>query len=321
MPALITHRLFGERSMETLPEGLVSSDDERIAFLIGNQGPDPFFFRARSLGFSACMELGHSMHRCHITEAFGVLRAGVDRLPEHDAGVGRAFALGMLSHYALDRTAHPFVYAQQWGIQGADPSLADAGDEVHAVIEADLDVLMLQLMRDGATVADFPPADELETNDRVSKVAGALMASVARSAFGLDVGADEYGGAVADMRLAYRLIEPAGSLGSWALGTAEGLVHDYPLLGALSHRVTSEPPRAAGNLDHHVWSDPFTGRESHESFFEVFERARSGYAALAAAFVDGTDLGAMTGHVNYSGRVLDADEEWDQEDERADVTA
>ena len=44
MPALITHRLFGEESIERLPEGLITSDDERAAFLLANQGPDPFFF-------------------------------------------------------------------------------------------------------------------------------------------------------------------------------------------------------------------------------------------------------------------------------------
>ena len=45
MPALITHHLFGERSATLLPEGLITSEEELLAFLLGNQGPDPFFFR------------------------------------------------------------------------------------------------------------------------------------------------------------------------------------------------------------------------------------------------------------------------------------
>ena len=95
-----------------------------------------------------------------------------------------------------------------------DGDLTGAGSQVHAVIESDLDVLMLQLKRNGATVADYPPVGELVTNARIDKVAGALMSFVASSVYGLSVGANEYGGAVADMQLAYRMIEPAGSLRS-----------------------------------------------------------------------------------------------------------
>lgn len=309
MPALITHHLFGEESERRLPAGIVSTEEERCAFLIGNQGPDPFFFRMRSPEFKASNALGHRMHAGRISRQFHALREGVERLPERDAGLGRAFALGMLSHYVLDRCAHPFVYAQQWGIQSVDPDLASAGSQVHAVIEADLDVLMLQRKRSGATCADCPPADELVTTERIDRVAGALTSYVARSVYGLGVGAAEYGGAVADMKLAYRIIEPAGSLRVRALGTLEGLVSDYSLLASLAHPVTAEAPVAAANLAHRLWTDPFSGQESQESFPEIFDRALDDYERASALFVRSEDMVPITEHKNYSGRVLDADEE------------
>ena len=77
--------------------------------------------------------------------------------------VGRAWTLGMLSHYVLDRNAHPFVYAQQWGIQEALPHPPRRRSQVHAVIESDLDLLMLQLTN-GATIAEFPPVGEVASN-------------------------------------------------------------------------------------------------------------------------------------------------------------
>ena len=75
----------------------------------------------------------------------------------------RAFAMGLLSHYVLDRNARPFVYEQQFGIIESDPELEDSGSQVHAVLESDLDVLMLQVKRNGATVDDYPPAGEIES--------------------------------------------------------------------------------------------------------------------------------------------------------------
>lgn len=315
MPALITHRLFGEESIDRLPEGLVSSEEERRAFLIANQGPDPFFFHVRSTQPRICLEFGQVMHRSRMTRQFQALRDGVEHLQQRDARIGRAFALGMLSHYVLDRTAHPFVYAQQWGIQRVDATLAHAGGQVHAVIETDLDILMLQRKHDGATVAAYPSARVLETSPQVNVVAGALTSFVARSVYGLAVLPSEYGGAVADMTLGYRLIEPAGSPRSRLLAAAEGLVRGYSLLGALAHPITTEVPRGAGNLDHHPWENPFTRESSNESFPEVFERALDAYAVAAERFISSDDLAEMTGHLNYSGRPLDATEECTEDDE------
>lgn len=314
MPALITHRLFGEESIERLPEGLVAGVDERAAFLLANQGPDPFFFRFRTPHMATCMQLARVMHRSRMSRQLAALRDGVSHLPAADARVGRAWALGLLSHYVLDRNAHPFVYAQQWGIQKADPTLTSAGGQVHAVIESDLDVLMLQLKREGATVADYPPAGELMTNARIDKVAGALTSFVASSVYGLSVGANEYGGAVADMQLLYRMIEPAGSRRSEALGRIEGLVKDYSLLQSLTHRVSAETPTAAGNLSCRSWTDPFIGIERSESFPALFEHALDDYGAAAARFIETDDMAAVTGRMNYSGRVLDDTEEFDREE-------
>ena len=315
MPALMTHHLFGEESIERLPAGIIQSDDDRAAFLIGNQGPDPFFFRIRTPHFKDCMHLAQVMHRSRMSRQFAALREGVSRLPEADARCGRAFALGLLSHYVLDRNAHPYVYAQQWGIMDQDDDLDGAGSQVHAVIEGDLDVLMLQLKRNGATTADYPPVAELVTTDRIDKIAGALTSHVANRVYGLPVGANEYGGAVADMQLAYRLIEPAGSPRNEALGLIEGLVTGgYSMLDALAHRVTREQPSATGNMGRLVWENPFTHEKSAESFPEVFDRALDDYGRAAERFIAGDDMAAMTGHVNYSGRVLDADEEFDREE-------
>lgn len=314
MPALITHRLFGEESIDRLPVGLLSTDDERAAFLLANQGPDPFFFRVRTPHMGTCMQLARVMHRSRMSEQFAVLREGVSRLPERDAGVGRAFVLGLLSHYVLDRTAHPFVYAQQWGIQQADPDLAEASGEVHAVIESDLDVLMLQLKRNGATTADYPPAHELLTSGRIDMVGGALMSLVANHVYGLGIDASEYGGAVADMQLAYRLIEPAGSPRAQALAKIEGFVKRWSLLSSLAHRVSAETPAAAGNLACSTWKNPFTGALSSESFPALFERALDDYGQAAARFIETGAMEAVTGHINYSGRPLEADEVWDREE-------
>ena len=266
MPALITHHLFGEESIDRLPQGVITSDEERIAFILGNQGPDPFFFHILTPRVSDCTLLAQVMHRSRMSRQFACLRDGVSHLLPRDASLGRAFALGLLSHYVLDRNAHPFVYEQQFGIVESDSELENSSSQVHAVIESDLDVLMLQLKRDGATVDDYPPAGEIVTTDRINRVAGVLMSYVAGRVYGID------------------------------------------------HRVTTELPERTGNLGHLTWKNPFTDEVSNESFPEVFDRALVDYECTVARFIETGDMDAVTGHINYSGRVLEADEEFDREE-------
>ena len=314
MPALITHHLFGEESIDRLPQGVITSDEERIAFILGNQGPDPFFFHMLTPRISDCMLLAQVMHRSRMSRQFSCLRDGVSHLQPRDANLGRAFALGLLSHYVLDRNAHPFVYEQQFGIVESDSELEDSSSQVHAVIESDLDVLMLQLKRAGATVDDYPPAGEIVTTDRINRVAGVLMSYVAGRVYGIDIPAGEYGAAVANMQRLYRAIEPAGSVKTRAISLVEGLVHDYSLLDGLAHRVTTELPERTGNLGYLTWKNPFTDEVSNESFPEVFDRALVDYECTVARFIETGDMDAVTSHVNYSGRVLEADEEFDREE-------
>lgn len=303
MPAIITHHLFGEQSATLLPEGVISTEEELLAFILGNQGPDPFFFRFTGTpkAIKNSMHLAHVMHDGNIYRAFSVLRESVSRLPKDDASVGRAFALGVLSHYALDRAAHPFVYAQQYAIIAANPDLRNSGSEVHAVIESDIDSWMLWQKRH-STVLECPPASELAYTDRILQVAGALTSQVAWSVFGTDIKPSAYPAAVKSMELLYKVIEPAGSLGARATGKLEGLAKSDSLLQALSHQVVKTDSCASANLEHIQWKNPFTGETSNESFADCFDRALSGWADLALAFTHGGDeLKSAIGGLNYSG--------------------
>ena len=144
MPALITHHLFGEESIDRLPQGVITSDEERIAFILGNQGPDPFFFHMLTPRISDCMSLAQVMHRSRMSRQFSCLRDGVSHLQPRDANLGRAFALGLLSHYVLDRNAHPFVYEQQFGIvSGAAADVEDARYAFGNVVSQKLRVKLL----------------------------------------------------------------------------------------------------------------------------------------------------------------------------------
>ncbi|MGI6755095.1 MAG: zinc dependent phospholipase C family protein [Atopobiaceae bacterium] len=308
MPALITHHLFGEETLGRLPEGLVSGQEELIAYLLGNQGPDPFFarFSTTPKKMKAAHALAHRMHTERVSNAFISLREAVSHLVDEDKRVGRAFTLGLVAHYVLDRIAHPFVYAQQYALCDALEDLHDAGSEVHAVIESDIDTWMLWQIRH-ATVVECPPELELCCTERVGRVAGALFSHVAWQVYGLNVGAAEYAHAVANYATLYRHVEPYGSAGYQCLTHIEHLFRHHSQVGAMAHQVLLSDECASANLNHLPWTDPATGAISEKSFADLFHDATTSYESFARAYIygGGNNIPELVNHINYDGQIID----------------
>lgn len=307
MPALITHHLFGENAVTLLPDGVVRGQETLIAFLLGSQGPDPLFARWRTLPERAgdCHELAWAMHATHMTRSLMALRECVSHIPQEDEDVARAFALGMLCHYVLDRTAHPFIYAQQDAIIEAGSGLEGAGSDVHAVIESDLDSWVLWQERH-ETVRDFHTEAVLCTTDRVDRVAGALVSQVGLQVYGIEVGPEQYAGAVRDYRFAYKAIEPADSVKLKVFSSIERLFRPHSHLAAMAHHVVATDECAAANLDRHAWTDPSTGEVSHESFADLYHDALHVWPDFAEAMVkgDADRMRTLVDNRNYNGEVV-----------------
>ncbi len=325
MPALITHCLFAEMAaplalreigsvIVPLDEDGASSaaegqrSEERLAFLLGSQGPDPLFFSITSLRGPAARSLGRRMHREHMSTSLGRMREAADQLAsERDRRLGQAFAAGQLAHYLLDRTAHPFIYAQQFELC-ADPALSGAGHEVHAVIESDIDAGMLHLVH-GTTVAETSPTFALASTPRIERVAGLLVAAAGTGAFSIHLGGGDYGRALSDMRLAYRLIEPQESRrASVLLPRLERLVRPHSMLASLAHRTDLDECCASMNPRGRAWTDPFTGSLSHDRFVDRFSQALCTFDDVIGAYLAGEDTELITRGLDYSGRKLGPDE-------------
>lgn len=310
MPALIAHHLYGEEAARALPGEIVSHQEDLLAFLVGSQGPDPLFFRwsAGRGRVASCRSLAHRMHSSSMTRAFEALRASVSCLPRGDSGVGRAFVLGFLAHYLLDSTTHPFVIAQQRAICSAGTGLDDAEGEVHALIEGELDSMLLWRARHESVLVR-PAVGVLAHTPRIDRVGGALLSQVAATVYSTAVGPEEYARSIRDMESCYRHAEPVGSSCGRVVGDVERLWHRHSQVQALAHPVVDTDECVADNRAHHLWRDPYTGAASEESFSDLYRQALAAWPAAEEALLSHGDLATLVGHVNYYGRRLSPSEE------------
>ncbi|MEC4176796.1 peptidase [Adlercreutzia sp. R7] len=307
MPAIITHDLFAKDIYNEVFESVGGSRDEAEAFLLGNQGPDPLFYAAADPRYLAYAKLGTTIHEARPTELIVALKAAVPLLPSHQRSWARAYVLGFLCHYELDRTVHPLVYSQvnalcTAGVEGLGD---EARSEVHAVIETDLDELALTRKR-GETVASFNPATAvLKGSPAMLGAVSTLYARAVKDAFDLDIPQNLFAASVRAQRAAQRVLYSPKGWKRGALGAMERLVRPHSLLAALSHRGEERNHSPYANTDHQVWENPFTGQASTTDFWDLYDQARAG-ALRAIAAVDGDgfsleDARVLTGDLNFRG--------------------
>ncbi|MDO5044033.1 MAG: hypothetical protein Q4E22_01870 [Coriobacteriia bacterium] len=307
MPALITHALMGENVLENLAHAQTYSHNERRAFLLGTQGPDPYFFRFSNLHATPAHHLAKNLHYYKIAEQFYSYYDALLYLDEADKPLGKAYLLGFLTHYSLDSLAHPFIYAQQAELIQASPDLSLAARELHSAIESDIDTSMLMHMHQ-YEVSHAYILSLLKAPREVIEIAGLLHAYVARNVYSLDIHEDEFKHSLADMRAIYHLVEDESSSHAQLASKLEQLIRKKSILGALAHRSQSDKTDLALNLEHHAWKDPYHRHTSHESFIDIFAKASEAFQKNCQVFLQGGPMEDISKHTNYYGQPLDESE-------------
>lgn len=307
MPAIITHDTFGRETYDDLFSLIGGSKDEVDAFLLGNQGPDPLFYSVVNLRLKSVHHLGGRMHHEHTNELLVALRRSVELQDACDQRVARAYALGFLCHYLLDSTMHPFVYWQEYeACDAGEPGLCrDDGSEVHAVIESELDELVLFSKR-GQTVATFDPSSEiLRASNRVLSVVSRMYAYVAMTTYGLFIPQNAFGSSVKCFRGVQALFHSRDGVKRDMLARFETMFRRYSFYAAMSHRPIELTESAFDNRDHRVWANPFTHEESSDSFWDRYAMARSRTEDALRAFArddfDEAAVRALTKDLDFSG--------------------
>ena len=290
MSLIIVNRLFGEDTLALLPDQTFSSPDERLAFLLGNQGADPFSLQFTSLPQVArtSHRFAHKMRRLHDGRAVTIAREATGHLIAEDRPLGRAFVLGLLAHTLLEGTTRPFVVAQRNALIAADEELAKNQMEVAAIIESDIDSWMLMALRQ-QTIEQTPTSEVLYRSEQTVRAAGALFSQIAWQVFSMDLGADAYRGALDDCELLYSVLDQSSPLGSAMLDQAERVFGGLSYLRSLVHRTPQDESCPAANTDHRVWIDPHTEAERTESFYDLYQNALNRWPAVFEAFEAGDD--------------------------------
>lgn len=308
MPALITHDFFGQDVYDHLFRNIGGTRDEADAFLLGNQGPDPLFYSVLVPSLQPHNRLGNVMHSEKPSELIKAFKDSLGILAEDELDVGRAYAFGFLCHYTLDSAMHPLVFFNEYLVTDAgEPGLSRAdGSEVHAVIESELDELVLFAKR-GETVATFQPWREiLQASDFALGVISKMYSYVALTVYGRIIPPDMFTLSVRSFRRVQRLFYSASGRKRALIGRIEELVRPYSFYRSMSHRPIELTESAFDNHAHEPWENPYTGSVRTVGFWDLYhealEKAEENIDAFDRDDFSVEDARAITGELDFSGR-------------------
>ena len=316
MPALLAHDFFAQDAFgAALNTVSLYTPDERDAFLLGSQGPDPLFYLLLLPPLEEFRQLGNRMHDESPSSLLVAMRKAADALDEADQGVGRAYLAGFVCHYLLDRAIHPLVGFWERGICQAGVLDLDARDSsaVHADVERDFDEMVLFAKRNQTILAYRPYEEVLRARDEVLSVIGKLYysAAVAAIAKGEPSAVRVFPISVACYRVAMRAMYSPKGRKAKVVGLIErrALHERYALSQTMAHRVRAEATSVYANADHRAWRDPYTGKVRTDSFWDLYNsalaEAGSAIATVLSPTFDKAASAEFTRGLNFSGNPVE----------------
>ncbi|MDR0346983.1 MAG: hypothetical protein LBH56_01220 [Coriobacteriales bacterium] len=305
MPALLTHTYFGEDVLRCLGNAVPVAEARRV-FLLGNQGPDPFFYALRTPRLVRIKEFGSLMHAEKAAESLEAFRCCALGAVEPERDLLMAYLMGFACHFTLDSVMHPFVYAQQYavcdaGIEGLDRR---DGSTVHGQIEADLDMMMLYRRRGEGIRAHDYTGEVLRASGAALKLLDAAYEALAHEVYGVELPPAAFSRGVRDMRLTIAVLYSRRGIKRRLLGTVERLFRRHSFAQAMSPRNDVGVTCDFDNRERQMWRHPFADETSCADFDELYAQALTEALENIAVLLGGGPAAEVTGGLNFEGKAL-----------------
>lgn len=182
MPSILTHALFAEDVYQQVTSNKIVEmiKKNQSLFYMGSSGPDfLFFYHAlpwESYKDHTLNKLGSMVHASHVDDFYEEAIRCIQQ-QKHKEIQERMFVylLGHLCHWALDKTAHPYIYYRTGNCKGQSASY-------HHRLEAMIDTKMLA-MKKQCSVKEFPTYDIVKTDREILQAIARIYVPVAKKVF------------------------------------------------------------------------------------------------------------------------------------------
>ena len=272
MPNIITHGLFAKAVYEEIQNDELKNIIKEYPreFIIGSNGPDfLFFYKLFQKKYLPVRDLGSLVHAQNTNAFFQMAFELINQ--EQDETIKKAmisYVTGHLCHWALDSHAHPYIFYKTGAYSGISTSF-------HHRFESMMDAMMLKIIRKEniKTFKFYLLAKQSPyTVEAVSRIYTPIMKEV----YGKDLSKKQIKDALNDWyRIQTYLYDPTCSK-TKLLQTVEKKKNSLWYLSGNVVPVDINPNYDVLNEKKDEWCYPTdSSKTSHESFMEIYERAKN----------------------------------------------
>ena len=288
MPAFTTHYLLITSIEDRIQECDKNLKINEPALVLGAQGPDIFFFhRVWKMLWGGNLEyLGDKMHQCETSKLFKIMK---DYLVNEkcDKDIIESYIYGFLSHYALDRNGHPFIYAMQDKIIKEGHYEHYMPSSVHGYVESMIDVEMLKNVRGDKDGRAFKGQDTISTDEHLVEELSKLMAYVVPKMFDINVDIKQYRLAYLDTTLVQKLLyDPEDKKKNFIKKHLKFLTNKIgPKVSGMMRPEKCDDRWDYLNYNHNEWAMVYDKtKKFNTSFVDIFNFAKDDTINLINAF-------------------------------------
>lgn len=268
MPSSLTHYGFNKELFDNRISYLEGNED---IYLVGAQGPDPFFFRGIIPSFNnknskEIRSYGTRLHKIEPSEVFyNFFKYAND---SEDKDVLYAYILGAGLHYILDRKVHPYVFYKT-GFSD-DENLKKKYFASHTLFETHLDVL---LMNDRYKDYKVKPSDSIKCDEdkieEVSEMYEYLAKNVIEDEF---IDDDAFEDSYRDMVKIEKLLYSKMGVKKWF---ASNLFNSTPF-NTMMHPLNVKDNDKVDylNINNNEWKDPASEVNFNKSVYDLIEESK-----------------------------------------------
>ncbi len=269
MPSVLTHYGFNKEVLNNNIQFLKGNED---IYLLGAQGPDPFFFCGivpfitGSKNSKEIRKFGNKLHKMDPGKVFEYFFKYSDEKEEKD--ILYAYILGAGLHYVLDRKIHPYVFYKT-GFSD-DPKQKKKYFANHTLFETHLDVLLMngRYSQYKTTSIESIKCDE-DKIEEVSEMYEKMAKEILNETF---IDDDSFEDSYDDMLLIEKLLYSKKGVKK---GIVNALFKKTPF-NTMMHPLTVKDDKTVDylNIKKNKWKDPATEVEFDKNFDELLDEAK-----------------------------------------------
>ena len=260
--------MCGEKALALTDTELVRNciQEYHGVFMLGCQGPDPFYLYHRmpwqsKKDFDAVLHYGDVLHKEHINENFRMMLEESKETMHH---LDIAYVTGFLSHWALDHTAHPYIFYETDSVNG---NIGNA----HQLFETRIDKGVLMI--NNLNVTQFQTYKLLQHPDETAARVWNLLRPIFRKLDNLDLTYRQVSESISDFHNVQKLFyDPTGKKQKW-VRLLEDACHQHGMATGMMVPQEYDYEMDAMNFQKRAWIHPCDDTlRSAESFEELLEK-------------------------------------------------